>query len=155
MSEDEKNESASEDLVGLGGGAWRRGQGPGEEEAVPEDADVEVEADFDPAEARARQDGAYGPEEEEPLETEGLSPVNVRNFSVKCGRCDNYQVLVSFRRIDDEWNAYVYECDAEPCVSEEHRSRTIVEIPAELDEYARRDPTWHGGKKHAGAEQGS
>lgn len=152
MSEDERSEAAKEDLVGLGGGAWRRGRGPGEAEPVPEGAEVEVEAELDPAEARARQGDAYGPDDEEPLDTEGLSPVNVRNFSVKCGRCGSYQVLVDFRRLDAEWNAYVYECDEEPCVSEEHRSRTILEIPADLDEYARRDPSWHGGKKHAGAK---
>ena len=58
--------------------------------------------------------------------------------------------VVRCRRIDDDWNAYVYECEGEPCVSDEHRSRTIIEVPADLDEYAHRDPNWRGGKKHAG-----
>lgn len=81
----------------------------------------------------------------------GPTPVNIRNFSVKCGHCGNYQVIVSFRQIDADWNEYVYECESPPCSNEVERSRTVLEIPADLDEYARRDPNWRGGAKHAGA----
>ena len=127
---------SNQTLVALGGAAWRDPQEPERETTNPESA---------------TDDDVYRPDEDEAQgHTEGLSPVNIRNFSVKCGYCGNYQVIVGFRQIDDEWNEYVYECDQPPCMGDIERSRTVLEIPSALDEYARRDPTWHGGEVHAG-----
>ncbi len=81
----------------------------------------------------------------------GPTPVNIRNFSVRCGRCDQYQVIVAFARLDEEWNLYTYECDSEPCVSEPGVTRTFIEVPVDLDEFANRNPNWRGGKKWGGA----
>lgn len=78
------------------------------------------------------------------------TPVNVRNFSVKCGVCGEYQTLVAFSA-GEEWNTYRYECDNGLCVPEQ--TRTLLEIPAFLDEYSRRDPGWRGGRRHAGADE--
>ena len=82
----------------------------------------------------------------------GPTPVNIRNFSVKCGRCEQYQVIVAFERADDEHNRYTYECDWPPCDEDRSLSRTILEVPIDLDEFANRDPNWRGGRIHAGAE---
>jgi len=76
------------------------------------------------------------------------SKVNIRNFSVKCGRCGEYQVLSAFAA-GEEWNVYTYECDNDVCTAED--TRTLLEVPVDLDEFANRDPSWHGGKVHAGA----
>ena len=78
------------------------------------------------------------------------TPVNIRNFSVKCGNCDAYPVLAAYEP-GDEHNLYRFECDEleqakEGCVP------ILLEIPVELDEFGNRDPNWHGGKKHAGAD---
>lgn len=78
-------------------------------------------------------------------EDSGHSPINIRNLSVKCGNCDTYQTLSHFSR-RDEWNVYVYECENEICDADV--TRTLVEVPAELDEFAHRDPTWRGGGRH-------
>ena len=74
---------------------------------------------------------------------------NIRNLSIKCGHCDTYQTLCAYRRRDD-WNVYVYECENDVCVPE--LSRTLVEVPSELDEFARRDPTWAHGRRHTGGQ---
>ncbi len=73
--------------------------------------------------------------------------VNIRSFSVKCGQCDTYQTLLGFER-GDEFNVYTYECENDTC--EPAVTRTLLEVPAELDEFARRDPEWRGGARHAG-----
>jgi hypothetical protein len=73
------------------------------------------------------------------------SMINIRNLSIKCGRCDTYQTLCSFAR-REEWNVYTYECENDTCPPDE--TRTLVEVPAELDEFARRDPEWRGGGRH-------
>ena len=79
--------------------------------------------------------------------------INIRNLSVKCGRCGQYQVLAAFERAaEEEWNVYIYECDWPPCDEDREGSRTLVEVPVDLDEFANRDPNWGGGKKHAGAD---
>lgn len=77
------------------------------------------------------------------------STVNIRNFSIKCGRCGMYQTMCAYERQDD-LNVYTYECENDICDPE--NSRTLVEVPAELDEFARRDPHWRGGAKHGGPE---
>lgn len=81
----------------------------------------------------------------------GPTPVNIRNFSVKCGRCEQYQVIVAFEP-DEDCNRYTYECEWPPCDEDRSLSRTFVEVPIDLDEFANRDPNWRGGRIHAGAE---
>lgn len=84
------------------------------------------------------------------------SPINIRNLSIKCGNCGIYQTLASYstREAKDEddidWNVYVYECENDTC--DPDVTRTLLEVPVELDEFANRDPNWRGGKRHAGAE---
>lgn len=76
-------------------------------------------------------------------------PIDIRDLSVKCGNCNTYQTLAGFSR-RDEWNVYTYECENEIC--DPAVTRTHVEVPRELDTFARRDPEWRGGRRHAGAE---
>ena len=76
------------------------------------------------------------------------STINIRNISIKCGRCETYQTLCGYTPRQD-WNVYTYECENETCDSAV--TRTYLEVPADLDEFANRDPDWHGGKVHAGA----
>lgn len=82
-------------------------------------------------------------------------PVDIRSFSVKCGACGEYQTVVGFRALDAEWNEYAYECESPLCGDEPSQTRTLIEVPADLDVFARRDPTWHGGAVHAGAKHGT
>ena len=77
------------------------------------------------------------------------SPVNIRNISIKCGNCNTYQTLASFAR-REEWNVYTFECENGVC--DPAVTRTLVEVPHELDEFANRDPEWRSGKKWGGAE---
>ena len=79
----------------------------------------------------------------------GHSQINIRNLSVKCGHCGQYQTLAGFSR-RDEWNVYAYECENTICDPE--LSRTLLEVPAALDEFARRDPEWRGGRRHSAGE---
>jgi hypothetical protein len=55
---------------------------------------------------------------------------------------------VGFSRRED-WNVYTYECENQAC--EPEATRTLVEVPRDVDEFARRDPGWRGGAKHGGA----
>lgn len=80
-----------------------------------------------------------------------MNPINIRHLSVKCGRCGTYQTLAAFTP-GEEWNVYTYQCEDSDC--DPDSSRTLLEVPVELDAFARRDPTWHGGKRHAGADHG-
>ena len=80
-----------------------------------------------------------GAENDEP----GLTPVNLRNFSVKCGACGEYQTLCGYRT-EGGWNAYAFECESGVC--DPAVTRTLIEVPVELDEFAQRDPTWRHGK---------
>ncbi len=73
------------------------------------------------------------------------SKINVRNLSIKCGNCNTYQTLAHFHRAG-EWNVYTYVCENTSCDPEV--TKTYVEVPRELDEFARRDPEWRGGGKH-------
>lgn len=75
--------------------------------------------------------------------------INIRNLSIKCGRCHTYQTLCGFER-GEEWNVYTYECESDQCPPES--TRTLLEVPADLDDFAHRDPGWRGGRIHAGAE---
>ena len=74
-----------------------------------------------------------------------LNTINIRNISVKCANCDAYQTLSAFSRRDD-WNVYTYECEDTTCNPEV--TRTLVEVPQHLDEFANRDPQWRGGGRH-------
>jgi hypothetical protein len=71
-----------------------------------------------------------------------MPSINIRNLSIKCGHCQTYQTLCGFSR-REEWHVYTYECENDTCDPEV--TRTLVEVPIELDEFARRDPTWRGG----------
>lgn len=73
------------------------------------------------------------------------SMINIRNLSIKCGNCDSYQTLAGYSRRDD-WNVYTYECENETC--DPSVTRTLVEVPVDLDEFAHRDPAWRGGSRH-------
>ncbi|PYQ56269.1 MAG: hypothetical protein DMF53_25970 [Acidobacteria bacterium] len=78
--------------------------------------------------------------------------VNIRNISIKCGNCNTYQTLSAFSR-RDEWNVYTYECENDIC--DPKVTRTIVEVPREIDSFARRDPEWRGGGKHGEVGDGN
>jgi|GEM_PF-1256465 len=78
--------------------------------------------------------------------------IDIRNLSVKCGRCETYQTLVRFARREG-WNVYIYECESALC--DPNTSRTLLEVPVSLDIFARRDPDWHGGDRHTGGGHGS
>ncbi len=71
--------------------------------------------------------------------------INIRDISIRCGNCDTYQTLVAFGR-REEWNVYTYECENQTC--EARVTRTLVEVPRALDEFAHRDPQWRGGGRH-------
>ncbi len=75
--------------------------------------------------------------------------IDIRNLSIKCGRCDTYQTLGHFGRRDG-WNVYTYECENDRC--DPDATRTLLEVPEALDAFARRDPAWRGGRRHAGGE---
>jgi len=75
----------------------------------------------------------------------GTSTINIRNLSVKCGQCNTYQTLSHFEG-RGEWNVYTYLCENEIC--DPQVTKTLVEIPREIDEFANRDPGWRGGGKH-------
>lgn len=83
----------------------------------------------------------------EPVEpaVSGTGTINIRNISVKCGNCDTYQTLAGFAR-RDELNVYTYECENDVC--DPAVTRTFVEVPRDLDEFANRDPQWRGGGRH-------
>ena len=91
-------------------------------------------------------------EPEEPRETH---VVDVFMMSVKCGNCDHYQTIVSFEK-RGEVNVYTYECDWDASPDcDPNVTRTIVEVPREIDSFARRDPEWRGGGKHGEVGDGS
>jgi len=51
----------------------------------------------------------------------------------------------------EEWNVYTYECENDLC--DPAVTRTLVEVPVALDEFANRDPNWRGGKRHGGSAE--
>lgn len=68
-----------------------------------------------------------------------MDSINIRNLSIKCGNCGTYQTLCGFTR-EGEWHVYTYECENAVC--DPAVTRTLVEVPSELDDFARRDPDW-------------
>lgn len=110
----------------------------------------------DDPEGPDEEDSVYGPGDEvdgaedgELVLREFHSTIHIRNLSIKCGNCETYQTLTAFSR-REEWNVYTYECENDRC--DPVVTRTLVEVPVELDEFANRDPNWRGGRIHAGAE---
>ncbi|MCZ6727274.1 MAG: hypothetical protein O7A98_07945 [Acidobacteria bacterium] len=75
----------------------------------------------------------------------GTSTINIRNFSVKCGNCDTYQTLSHFEP-RGEWSVYTYLCENEIC--DPAVTKTLIEVPKAIDEFANRDPGWRGGGRH-------
>ena len=71
--------------------------------------------------------------------------MNIRNLSIKCGNCDTYQTLSGYSRREG-WNVYTYECENDIC--DPQVTRTFLEVPEDLDAFARRDPGWRGGGRH-------
>ncbi len=71
--------------------------------------------------------------------------INIRNISIKCANCNTYQTLSGFGKRED-WNVYTYECEDSGC--DPAVTRTLVEVPQHLDEFANRDPQWRGGGRH-------
>ncbi len=71
-----------------------------------------------------------------------MQTINIQNISIKCGHCQTYQTLSGFER-SGEWNVYTYECENDSC--DPSVTRTLVEVPRELDEFAQRDPEWSHG----------
>ena len=65
--------------------------------------------------------------------------VNIRDISIKCGNCGSYQTLSAFGQ-REQFHVYSYECENEIC--DPDVTRTLVEVPREIDEFARRDPEW-------------
>ena len=78
-----------------------------------------------------------------------MESINIRNISIKCGHCQTYQTLSGFERSGD-WNVYTYECENDKC--DPQVTRTLVEVPRDLDEFARRDPEWREGAERGTAE---
>ncbi|MEM7049174.1 MAG: hypothetical protein AAF604_05920 [Acidobacteriota bacterium] len=73
--------------------------------------------------------------------------IHLRNLSLVCMVCETYPTLAAFRR-EDEANVYTYECEGASC-----QRRRELTVPEPLDQFARRDPAWRGGARHAGAKE--
>ena len=73
-----------------------------------------------------------------------MNTINIRNISIKCGQCQTYQTLLGFQP-GEEWNVYTFECENDSC--EPSVTRTLVEVPRDLDEFAKRDPEWRHGEE--------
>lgn len=56
--------------------------------------------------------------------------INIRDLSIRCGNCNHYQTLTSFRQ-EDGYNVYVYECENDSC--RPGLTKTLLEIPEVLD----------------------
>ncbi len=80
-----------------------------------------------------------------------METINIRNLSIKCGNCQTYQTLSGFQPAGDT-NIYTYECENDVC--DPNVTRTLLEVPRELDEFAHRDPEWRGGRPgHGGTAE--
>jgi hypothetical protein len=64
-----------------------------------------------------------------------LHVIDVFMMSVRCGNCDTYQTIVGFKKLPDR-NVYTYECENEIC--DPNVTRTLVEVPRELDNSTKR-----------------
>ena len=70
-----------------------------------------------------------------PEESRDLHVIDIFMMSVKCGNCDTYQTIVGFKKLPDK-NVYTYECENDQC--DPNVTRTIVEVPKEVDNLTRR-----------------
>jgi hypothetical protein len=70
-----------------------------------------------------------------PEESPDKHVIDIFMMSVKCGNCDTYQTIVSFQKLPDK-NVYTYECENDQC--DPNVTRTIVEVPREVDNSTRR-----------------
>ena len=61
--------------------------------------------------------------------------IDIFMMSVKCGNCENYQTIVGFQKLPDK-NVYTYECENDRC--DPNVTRTIVEVPKEVDNSTKR-----------------
>ncbi len=73
--------------------------------------------------------------EQEETQTAGM--INIRDLTLRCGRCKDPQTLVGYEPADG-YNIYTYECENDACSP--GATRTILEVPAILDLFARRHP---------------
>jgi hypothetical protein len=65
--------------------------------------------------------------------------INIRDISIRCGRCNGYQTLTEFQRRND-WHVYTYQCENDIC--EPDQTRTLVEVPQSIDLFYRRHPDY-------------
>jgi hypothetical protein len=68
--------------------------------------------------------------------------INIRDLSLRCGRCLNFMTLTEYAPREG-WNTYTFQCDGGSC--DPVASRAVVEVPAELDEFAQKHPACGGG----------
>jgi len=61
--------------------------------------------------------------------------IDIFMMSIKCGNCDTYQTVVGFKKYPEK-NVYTYECENEIC--DPNVTRTIVEVPREVDNSTKR-----------------
>ena len=85
-------------------------------------------------------------------EPRDLHVIDIFMMSVKCGNCETYQTIVGFKKFPDK-NVYTYECENERC--DPAVTRTLIEVPRDLDAFAHRDPQWRGGGRHGEVGDGA
>jgi hypothetical protein len=64
-----------------------------------------------------------------------LHVIDIFMMSIKCGNCETYQTIVGFKKYPEK-NVYTYECENELC--DPNVTRTIVEVPKEVDNSTKR-----------------
>jgi O-glycosyl hydrolase len=64
-----------------------------------------------------------------------LHVIDIFMMSIKCGNCDTYQTVVTYRKLADK-NVYTYECENDLC--DPNVTRTILEVPRHLDNSTKR-----------------
>jgi len=72
--------------------------------------------------------------------TEDAGPatmIDIRDLSIRCGRCDTYQTLTAWRPADG-YNVYTYECESGSC--DPCETRSLLEVPVVLDLFYRAHP---------------
>ncbi|HTD52531.1 MAG TPA: hypothetical protein VK780_05865 [Thermoanaerobaculia bacterium] len=61
--------------------------------------------------------------------------IDIFMMSIKCGNCDTYQTVVGFKKYPEK-NVYTYECENDAC--DPNVTRTIVEVPRDVDNSTKR-----------------
>jgi hypothetical protein len=79
----------------------------------------------------------HGSMEQTMEQTEPANMINIRDLTIRCGRCQSCQSLVKFAPADG-FNIYTYECENDQCPPAE--TRTLLEVPVVLDQFAQRHP---------------